>query len=203
MTARSSSTAQPIKACSSKKSRPGRCRRRKRKTRWATHRWRSFAAGSTAGRCRKTSTRRPPRPAPPVTDEDRKFWAFRPPVTPPVPQVQARHLVRTPIDSFVLARLEAKGLTFSAEASRTTLLRRVSLDLVGLPPAPAEIEAFLADASPDAYERQIDRLLESPHYGERWGRHWLDVAGYTDRRISRPTRRGTCWSSTIGAIATM
>ena len=118
--------------------------------------------------------------APLFTDEDRKFWAFRPPVALSVPRTMASHLVRTPVDSFLLARQEAKGLTFSPETSRPTLLRRASLDLVGLPPSPEEIQAFLADTRPDAFERQIDRLLESPHYGERWGRHWLDVAGYTD-----------------------
>jgi hypothetical protein len=98
--------------------------------------------------------------------------------------------VRTPIDAFLLARQEALGLTFSPEASRTTLLRRASLDLVGLPPTPEEIEAFLADTNPGAFERQIDRMLDSPHYGERWGRHWLDVAGYTDSPHYTPDKAG-------------
>src|SRR5579872_3566937 len=128
--------------------------------------------------------------APSVTDEDRQFWSFRPPVAQPVPQVQAQHRVRTPIDAFLLARQEAKGLTFSPEASRTTLLRRASLDLTGLPPSPEDIDAFLADGRPDAFERQIDRLLESPHYGERWGRHWLDVAGFTDSPHYTPDKAG-------------
>jgi hypothetical protein len=88
--------------------------------------------------------------------------------------------VRNPIDAFVLSRLEREGLTPSPEADRYTLLRRVSLDLTGLPPSPDQIQSFLADASPNAYEKVVDRLLASPHYGERWGRHWLDVARYAD-----------------------
>ena len=131
-----------------------------------------------------------PSAAPAVSDEDRQFWAFCPPVSPPLPQVRAQHRVRTPIDSFLLARLEAKGLTFSRDASRTTLLRRAFLDLVGLPPSPDQIDAFLADEHPEAFERQIDRLLESPQYGERWGRHWLDVAGYTDSPHYTPDKSG-------------
>jgi len=88
--------------------------------------------------------------------------------------------VRNPIDAFLLGKLEEKGLTFAPEADKTTLLRRVTYDLAGLPPTPAEIGAFLKDDSPDAYEKVVDRLLASPHYGEQWGRHWLDLAGYAD-----------------------
>ena len=88
--------------------------------------------------------------------------------------------VRTPIDAFLLAALEAKGATFSPEADRRTLIRRASFDLLGLPPTPEDVEAFAVDKAPDAYERLIDRLLDSRHYGERWARHWLDVAGYAD-----------------------
>jgi hypothetical protein len=128
--------------------------------------------------------------APLITEEDRRFWAFVPPTAAAVPQPRAGHLVRTPIDAFLLARQEAKGLTFSPEASRRTLLRRASLDLIGLPPTPDELAAFLADTHPDAYEQQIDRLLESPHYGERWGRHWLDVAGFTDSPHYTPDKAG-------------
>src|SRR5207245_10875651 len=84
------------------------------------------------------------------------------------------------IDTFLLARLESRGLTFAPEADRRTLIRRVTFDLTGLPPTPAEVDAFLADRSPDAYERLVDRLLASPRSGERWGRHWLDVVGYAD-----------------------
>jgi hypothetical protein len=94
--------------------------------------------------------------------------------------VKATSQVRNPVDAFILARLEKKGLTLAPEADRLTLLRRATFDLTGLPPTPAEGDAFLADTAPDAYERLIDRLLRSPHYGERWGRHWLDLAGYAD-----------------------
>jgi hypothetical protein len=115
-----------------------------------------------------------------VTEQDRTFWAFQKPVRPAVLPVRDGGRVRTPVDAFVLARLEAKGLTFSPDADPSTLVRRVYLDLLGLPPAPEEVDAFLADLRPDAYERLVDRLLASPHYGERWGRHWLDAAGYAD-----------------------
>jgi hypothetical protein len=107
-------------------------------------------------------------------------WAFRPPVRPGMPSVRNAVRIRTPIDAFVLARLEATGQSFAPEADRRTLIRRATFDLIGLPPTPLEVDAFLTDPSPDAYERLIDRLLASAHYGERWGRHWLDVAGYAD-----------------------
>src|SRR5262249_8795490 len=112
---------------------------------------------------------------PPLTDEDRNWWAFRTPSRPDVPSVKQVDRVRTPLDAFVLARLEGKGLSFLADADRTALLRRVSLDLTGLPPAPEEIDRFLSDTSADAWDKLIDRLLDSSHYGERWGRHWLDA----------------------------
>ncbi len=112
--------------------------------------------------------------------EVRKHWAYIPPQRPDPPAVQNQKWVRNPIDRFVLARLEKEGLAPSPEADRVTLLRRVSLDLVGLPPEPSEVDAFLADKSPNGYEKQVDRLLASPHYGERWGRHWLDAARYAD-----------------------
>jgi len=102
-------------------------------------------------------------------------WAFRPPVRPAVPDGRNH-----PVDAFVLSKLVSKGLTFSPEAERLVLLRRVTIDLTGLPPTLAEQDAFLADKSADAYLTVIDRLLASPRYGERWGRHWLDVAGYAD-----------------------
>ena len=119
---------------------------------------------------------------PEVSEEDRKFWAFQTPVKAPLPRVKKASLVRTGVDAFVLAKLESKGLTFSKEASKLTLMRRAYFDLIGLPPSPHEVREFLADKRRDAYERLIDRLLDSPHYGERWGRHWLDVAGYTDEK---------------------
>ncbi len=108
-------------------------------------------------------------------------WAFQPLATvEPPSQLSKPDWVRNPIDSFVLGRLDAAALEPSIEADRTTLIRRVSLDLLGLPPTPPEVEAFVNDSSPDAYESLVDRLLDSPHYGERWGRHWLDAARYAD-----------------------
>ena len=109
-----------------------------------------------------------------------KHWAFIPPVRPAIPAVSEKAWVRNPVDAFVLAKLESEGLHPSAEADRITLLRRLSLDLTGLPPTPAEVDTFVNDKSPDAYEKQVDRLLASPHYGEKWARHWLDAARYAD-----------------------
>ncbi len=109
-----------------------------------------------------------------------KHWAYVKPVRPAIPQVKNQAWVRNPIDAFVLARLEKEGLTPSPEASKETLLRRVYLDLIGLPPSVKEIDEFLADKSPDAYEKVVDRLLASQHYGERWARPWLDLARYAD-----------------------
>ncbi len=107
-------------------------------------------------------------------------WAFVPPVRPQLPAVRDRAWVRNPIDAFVLARLERHGLAPSPEADRTTLLRRLTLDLTGLPPSPREVDAFLADRSPDAYETVVARLLDSPRYGERMALPWLDAARYAD-----------------------
>ncbi|MBI2807110.1 MAG: PSD1 domain-containing protein [Planctomycetes bacterium] len=115
-----------------------------------------------------------------ITAQERAFWAFQPIRRPVVPNVKSAKQVRTPIDAFLLSRLEEKGLSFSPEADRATLLRRLYFDLIGLPPTPKEAANFLADTRADAYERAADRLLASPAYGERWGRHWLDVAGYAD-----------------------
>ena len=117
---------------------------------------------------------------PALTDGDRQWWAFRKPVRPAIPMIHNVDRVRTPIDAFLLARLEDKGLSFADEADKFTLVRRVTLDLTGLPPSIDEIDRFVNDSSPDAWERLVDRLLDSPHYGERWGRHWLDAAGYVD-----------------------
>ena len=115
-----------------------------------------------------------------ILPEERDFWCFQPVLRPGIPTVRQADRVRTPIDAFVAAKQEENGLAFSAEADKRTLIRRATYDLLGLPPTPEEVEAFAADAAPDAYERLIDRLLDSPRYGERWGRHWLDVAGYAD-----------------------
>lgn len=109
-----------------------------------------------------------------------KHWAFQSLKRPTLPAVADSTWPTGVIDQFVLARLENEGLAHSEAAGRATLIRRVALDLVGLPPSPDEVEAFVADARPDAYERVVDRLLASPHYGERWGRHWLDLARYAD-----------------------
>lgn len=109
-----------------------------------------------------------------------KHWAFEPPVRPQTPAVKKANWARNDIDNFILAKLETKGLQPSSEAGKETLIRRVTLDLTGLPPTPDEIDAFLADHEPDAYERLVDRLLNSPRYGEQMARHWLDVARYGD-----------------------
>ena len=107
-------------------------------------------------------------------------WAFKAPVRPSLPSVKAADRVKTPIDAFVISKLEKEGLQISPEAAKSTLLRRLHLDLVGLPPSIEEADAFLADKSSRAFEKQVERLLKSPHYGERWGRHWLDAARYAD-----------------------
>src|SRR5712692_190003 len=114
------------------------------------------------------------------TGGDVKHWAFQQPLRPNVPAVKHAAWVRNPVDAFILARLEKEGIEPSAAADRITLIRRLSLDLLGLPPGIQEIDAFVRDTHPDAYERLVDRLLRSPHYGERWGRHWLDLARYAD-----------------------
>jgi hypothetical protein len=117
-----------------------------------------------------------------ITEKQRHFWAFQPVKTVALPEVRDRARVRSNIDLYILSALESKGLGFAKPADKRTLLRRVTFDLIGLPPSPAEIDAFLADESPGAFARVVDRLLASPHYGERWGRHWLDVVRYADAR---------------------
>ena len=110
-----------------------------------------------------------------------KHWAYETPQSPATPEVRTpARTIRNPIDHFVLARLERESVEPSPEADRRTLLRRLSLDLLGLPPTPEQVQAFLADTRADAYERLVDALLASPHFGERWGRHWLDLARYAD-----------------------
>ncbi|MCI0624115.1 MAG: PSD1 and planctomycete cytochrome C domain-containing protein [Acidobacteria bacterium] len=116
----------------------------------------------------------------PVKGKTLNHWAFNVPSRPPVPAVRNRRWVRNPIDAFVAAKHEKLGLKPSQAAKKTVLLRRVHLDLVGLPPTPAEVQAFLEDTSKEAYEKVVDRLLSSPHYGERWGRHWMDIWRYSD-----------------------
>jgi cytochrome c553 len=115
-----------------------------------------------------------------VTEADREFWSFRPLARPEPPKVKDDAWCRTPVDRFILAKLEGKGLQPNGRASRRTLIRRATFDLTGLPPTPEEIDAFEADARPDAYEWLVDRLLASPRHGERWARHWLDLARYAE-----------------------
>jgi hypothetical protein len=125
--------------------------------------------------------------------EWKSHWAFEPPRRPPLPAVTNPSWPRNAIDAFVLARLERERLEPAPEADRLTLIRRLSLDLTGLPPTPAEVEAFLADTSPDAYERQVDRLLQSPHYGERMAQAWLDWARFADSGGQNYDRPRTMW----------
>jgi Protein of unknown function (DUF1553)/Protein of unknown function (DUF1549)/Planctomycete cytochrome C len=113
-----------------------------------------------------------------IRPQDREFWSFKPLGNPTLPVVQNQAWPQNGIDKFLLAGLEAKGLKPAAPADKRTLIRRVTFDLIGLPPTPGEIDAFLKDESPDAFTRVVNRLLDSPHYGERWARHWLDVARY-------------------------
>jgi hypothetical protein len=142
------------------------------------------------------------RPEPPRPSRD--WWALKPVVRPAVPKVAGADKVRNPIDAFLLARLEAAGLTFAPEADRRTLLRRVTFDLTGLPPTPDEVDAFLADRSADAYEKVVERLLASPRYGERWARHWLDVACYADTHgYDKDKRRPNAWPYRDWVIASL
>ncbi|MEP6754607.1 MAG: DUF1549 domain-containing protein, partial [Chthonomonadales bacterium] len=113
-----------------------------------------------------------------VLATDGLHWSFVAPVAKPVPAVRHTFSVRNPIDAFVLQRLEAKSLSINTEADKTTLIRRVTFDVTGLPPTPQETREFLADHASDAYEKVIRRLLNSPHFGERWGQHWLDVVRF-------------------------
>ena len=123
-----------------------------------------------------------------------QWWSLAPIQHPPIPAVSNTAWVRTPIDAFVLAALESKGLKPAQEADRPTLIRRLSFDLRGLPPTPDEIGKFVHDSSTDAYERQVDRFLDSPAYGERWARHWLDVAHYGDTHgYDKDKRRDHAW----------
>ncbi len=124
---------------------------------------------------------------------DPEHWSYVKPARPELPAVARTAWPRTPLDRFVLARLEREQLSPSPEASKATLLRRVSLDLTGLPPSPAELDAFLADPTPDAYDRVVDRLLASPRYGERWARPWLDLARYADTNGYEKDNRRSIW----------
>ncbi len=115
-----------------------------------------------------------------VTADQRAFWSFQPMKKPALPRVKNPAWVKSPVDHFILAELERKKLKPASLASKRVLIRRATYDLTGLPPTPKEVQAFLADRSPKAFAKVVDRLLASPHYGERWGRHWLDVVRYAD-----------------------
>jgi mono/diheme cytochrome c family protein len=122
-----------------------------------------------------------------------RHWAFVAPARPKIPGVKNRSWVRTPIDNFILAQLEKQGLAPSPEADKVTLIRRLSLDLIGLPPAIEEVDQFMADSGPDAYGKLVDRLIGDPHYGERWGRWWLDAARYADTNGFEKDRGRSIW----------
>lgn len=135
-------------------------------------------------------------PLPPPFDpvEARQFWAFQPPEDVPIPDVVDPARVHTPVDAFVLAELDRAGIRPNPLADRRTLIRRATLDLTGLPPTPQEVKAFVEDPSPDAFARLVDRLLDSPAYGERWGRHWLDVVRYADSNgLDENIAHGNAW----------
>ncbi|HEX3997251.1 MAG TPA: PSD1 and planctomycete cytochrome C domain-containing protein [Pirellulales bacterium] len=114
--------------------------------------------------------------------DPKHHWAFQPVREPAAPRVKNAAWVKSPVDAFVLAKLEAKAISPAPPVDRPTLIRRATFDLIGLPPTPAEVDAFVHDATPDAFAKVVDRLLASPHYGERWGRYWLDVARYADNK---------------------
>jgi len=129
-----------------------------------------------------------------VTPEAKEFWSFRPVLRPALPHVEASDWIRQPLDAFVLARLEAERLSPATPASKITLVRRLHHDLTGLPPTPDEVDKFLRDQRPDAYERLVERLLASPRYGERWGRHWLDVVRYGESNsFERDSTKPNVW----------
>src|SRR5205085_2242909 len=113
--------------------------------------------------------------------DSKDFWSFKKPVQPPVPVVKG-DWAKSPIDAFIEEKLSASGLQPAGQADKRTLIRRATFDLTGLPPTPQDVAAFEADNSPDAFEKVLDRLLASPRYGERWARHWLDLARYADTK---------------------
>jgi len=122
-------------------------------------------------------------------DSSKKHWAWQPISRPAIPEVKDSSWPKTPVDNFILAKLEEKDLKPNPPADKRTLIRRATFDLIGLPPTPQEVDDFVKDDSPDAFAKVVDRLLASPHYGERWGRHWLDVARYSDTKGQVPRQR--------------
>ena len=129
----------------------------------------------------------------PQTSDLPQHWAFVTPARPALPSVRNKAWAKTPIDNFILARLEKEGLTPSPPAGKATLARRLYLDLLGLPPSPKELDEFLNDTAPNAYEKLVEKLLSSPHYGERWGRWWLDAARYADSNGFEKDRPRSIW----------
>jgi mono/diheme cytochrome c family protein len=129
-----------------------------------------------------------------ITEEDRSWWSFQPVIRPDAPQIKHADRVRSPLDNFILSPLEAKGFSFSADADRKTLIRRAYIDLLGVLPTPEQVHAFENDAESEAWERLIDSLLADKRFGERWGRHWLDVAGYADSEGVSNTDPERKWS---------
>ena len=127
------------------------------------------------------------------TQDPRQHWAFRAPIRPKIPEVRQKQWVRNPIDNFILARLEKEKLKPSPEADRRILIRRANLDLLGLPPTIKDVEDFVASTNPKSYEELIEKLLASPHYGERWGRHWLDLARYADTNGYEKDKPRSIW----------
>jgi hypothetical protein len=121
----------------------------------------------------------------------RRWWAIQPVNKSAIPAVKDAAWVRNEVDAFILAKLDSVGLKPNPPADKITLIRRVSLDLTGLPPTPEEVQSFVADQSPDAWSRVVERLLASPRYGERWGRHWLDLARYADSEGFKSDERAT------------
>src|SRR6266581_638977 len=134
------------------------------------------AGGACAGLDAETGS---VRPLAQVLDKS-DWWSFKPATRPPLPSVKTKNWARNPIDVFILAKLEQEKLSPSREADRRTLIRRLSFDLIGLPPSPKEVAHFVADRGPSAYEQLVERLLDSPRYGERWARHWLDTVHFAD-----------------------
>src|SRR3989442_338802 len=131
------------------------------------------------------------------TAAERRHWAFQKRANPVIPEFtdpRDRAWAKNPVDAFVLARLKKEGLRPAPRADRATLVRRLYFDLLGLPPTPTEVNAFLMDNSPDAYQRLVDRLLDNPHYGERWGQHWLDVVRFAESDgFEYDTHRRDAW----------
>jgi mono/diheme cytochrome c family protein len=137
-----------------------------------------------------------------ITEKQREFWSFQPLKTPPTPAIEDKrfeHWARTPIDHFILANLHSAGLTPAQQADRRTLIRRATYDLTGLPPTEQEVEAFINDRASNAWEKVVDRLLASPRYGERWGRHWLDVARYSEDDVRGLDPKGRGYMPFAGA----